>query len=80
MEFRDMRRKRQQLSDEESIGILKKAARCCCHADDIPQEAIDRVTLHRKIIDVLNYQNSQSYCCFSFVIENNFVYLQRIIC
>ena len=25
MEFRDMRRKRQQLSDEESIGILQKA-------------------------------------------------------
>ena len=25
MEFREMRRKRQQLSDEESIGILKKA-------------------------------------------------------
>ena len=25
-EFRDMRRKRQQLSDEESIGILQKAA------------------------------------------------------
>lgn len=25
MEFREMRRKRQQLSDEESIGILEKA-------------------------------------------------------
>ena len=54
MEFRDMQRKRQQLSDEESIGILKKVARCCCHADDIPLAAIDRVTLHRKILDKLS--------------------------
>jgi hypothetical protein len=37
MEFRDMRRKRQQLSDEESIGILK-----------IPLDAAAMPTLFRK--------------------------------